>query len=149
MILNVLTIEENAYSGFSHEATITYADLAALTGGTGAQYIVIGKCADGDVINRAGSYCDTAFTFSDGTISSCALTVVDNNASPNTLLASQELISGSVVSTQSTAVIGVYTAAKEVRATFTPTSSKNLNTATAGSVRILYSKNSLKKYTNA
>ena len=144
MLIEALTLEENSYSGFSHQAVITYADLAALAAGnTGA--FVIGSFVAQDIVLRTALIVDTPFVFSDGTLISCTLGIADSAS--NTWLAAQQVESGAtpVVAVVAALTVG-YAAAQTCTATFTGTAAKNLNTATAGQARILFSKTSTAKF---
>lgn len=147
MVIDVLTLEENSYSGFSHQVAITYQDLAALAAGnTGA--FVIGNFIPQDIVLRVAVVLDTPFAFSDASIVSCTLGIADSV--PNTWLTAEqvELAETPVLAVVAALTVSYTSGTSTVTATFTGTAAHNLNTATAGQVRILYSKNSLSKYSH-
>lgn len=140
MTFHPLTEEEAAYSsGCTHRGIITAADLAALTGGTGAQTINLAA-----VVANAGMAVDlvriaSAFAFSDATLTSCAVTVGDSG-SGNRFVTSYEILSTPATMKGGVALnplYNVYAAADNLQVTFTPTGGKNLNTCTAGELHIL------------
>lgn len=138
MVIDALTIEENAYSGFSHEINLTYADLASMPGALTGTITLSNFVAAEDIIIRAALVVDTAFSGTGIT----ALTVAAADSVPNTVFAATSIFSVAAPSVFPL-TIG-YNGAANLILTFTATGA-NVNLATAGQCRILYSKTSLKK----
>lgn len=138
MTIHPLTAEEQRFTGAQYRAVISYTDLAALTGGTGAQVINCGALAANMGAACVYAFLKTPFQFSDGTLLSNAVTLGDSGSAAR-YLASMETANAAVPATVKGGAnpnpqLFVLTAADNFQATFTPTASKNLNTATAGEI---------------
>lgn len=140
MVLDKLTLEENSYSGFSHQVAVTFADLAALPAGlTGT--LTVGVVAAQDIILRGALVVDTQF--SGGGITSITASVGDSANGVSSILAAQQVLSAAPV-TVAAVTLG-FTAAGTLTITLTSVTA-NLNLATAGQFRVLYSQTKLAKY---
>lgn len=139
MTFHPLTEEEAAFTGCTHRGIIQGTDLAALTGGTGAQTINLATVAANNGLAVDAAFIKTAFTFSDATIASCAVTVGDSG-SANRYITSYEIFATPATMKGGVALnplYNVYAAADNLEVTFTPTGGKNLNTCTAGELHVL------------
>lgn len=146
MIYNVLTIEEATASRFNREVTIDFKDLAALVAGNTASF----KLSNGKASSLVGNFVtdlEIPFTFSDGSLISCAITIGNGGANAADL-ASQELETSPVIAKAGVngSTLTAYVAATQVNVYFTATAAKNLNTATAGKLHILFTEVDLTKY---
>lgn len=140
MTIHPLFEEEAAYrAGATHRVVVTYTDLVALAGGTGAQAIALLTAKAGTAMNVNYTRTVTPFTSSDATLLSIAGTIGDAG-SVNRLSTSQEFLTPPVPSVQGgvalNPVLYAYTTDTAVNLTLTPTGGKNLNTATAGELHI-------------
>lgn len=138
MTSHPLTLEEQGNFNATHRVAVTFADLAALTGGTGAQTLATLVVAANMGMSLVFAYIKTPFTFSDGTLISCAFQGGDSGSAAR-FLASMEAANAASPATVKGGValnpnVNVYSAADSFLLTITPTSSKNLNTATAGEI---------------
>jgi hypothetical protein len=141
MTIDVLTIEEAAYSGFTHQAAVTFSDLAALPAGlTGS--LTIGVVGAQDIVTAAAIVVDTNFVGAGIT----SLTVAGADTNSGTLFSAQSVLSGATpIVAKVFALTLSYPGAFNLVLNLTSVGA-NLNLATAGQFRVLYSKNSLAKY---
>lgn len=140
MVVDTLTLEENAYSGFSHEVNITFADLAALPSGLTGTLTVTGLANTQDILIRAAVVVDASFTGTGIT----ALTMSAADSASNTVFAAQNILAAPGAPAVFALTIG-YAAAANLIFTFTATGA-NVNLASTGQVRVLLSKTSLAKF---
>lgn len=147
MIIDKLTLEENSYSGFSHQAAVTFADLAALAAGASGTLNIGSILEAQDIILRAAIVVDTPFTFSDGTIISCTVSGGDTTNGATSLFTAQQIEAAETPIVAAVfALTLAFAATATLQLTFACTATKNLNTATAGQLRVLYSLTRLVKF---
>src|SRR5271165_2112234 len=133
MTIDILTIEEGHGWGWTHEATLTYADLAALANSATANF-KLSTNGVGNVFGNVSLYIDVPFVFSDASITSCAVTVGDSGSASTDLSSSEVSSAGtSIVAKAGTSKVAEATALQK-NVYFTSTSGHWLNTATAGSL---------------
>lgn len=141
MTIDILTHEEAKGWGWTHVATITYADLAALANGNTANFkLSVNKA--GNIFGNVAVSVPTAFVFSDASVTSSAITVGDSG-SATTDLSSTETISGSAVIAKTGTTKDAATADLQKNVYFTSTSGHYLNTATAGVLQIFWTERSM------
>jgi hypothetical protein len=148
MNIDLLFSEEKIAGGWTHEAKITYADLAALSAGNTATFALASLPAAAptgfpasDVFGWVQLYLKTPFVFSDGSLISCAVTVGDATNGVTFDLASTELASaGTFITAKTSNTWNSVIAALTKNIYFTGTAAKNLNTATAGEVHIFWAR---------
>jgi hypothetical protein len=143
MVYDILTIEEASAGRFNREVTIDFKDLAALVAGNTASF----KLSNGKVGTLVGNFVidlETPFVFSDGSLVSCAITI-GNAGTNNADLTSTELETTPVLAKAGTSYTA-YVVATQINVYFTATAAKNLNTATAGRLHILFTEVDLTKY---
>lgn len=147
MNIDTLFLEESIRGGWTHEAKITYTDLAALANGATATFnlavLPSATQATGapaaDVFGFVGLYLKTPFVFSDGTLISSTFSVGDvTNGVASDLAATECNAAGTFITAKQGTTWVAYVAALTKIVTVTGTATKNLNTATAGEVHILF-----------
>lgn len=147
MNIDTLFIEESVRGGWTHEAKITYADLAALANGNTTTFnlAVLPSATQtsgapaADVFGYVTLYLKTPFVYSDGTLVSSTFAVGDStNGAGSDLAATECDAAGSYVTAKQGTTWAAYTSALTKQVTVTGTALKNLNTATAGEVHILF-----------
>lgn len=161
MKYRILSKTEMELYGANVLAVIDNTDLAALgAGNTGSFYVApyvggIGTTglgvsqpyvatANNSVTLPAGNICrlvamvlDTAFVFSDATLTAAGVTVGDGGSAARYLASTETNAAGSSVAyAAGTGTRFALTSADNIIAAFTGTSAKNLNTCTAGSMRL-------------
>lgn len=141
MTVDKLTLEENSFSGFSHQIAVTYADLAALPAGLTGTLTFANAFNPQDIVLRGALVVDTQF--SGGGITSITASVGDSINGTTSILAAQQVLSAAPVVVN--AVTLGFTAVGNLTITLTSVTA-NLNLATAGQFRVLISANSLSKF---
>lgn len=144
MIIDTLFLEEQNYK-FTHVVSITFADLAALANGNTGSFNIASLVA-GDVFGNVSVYLPTPFVFSDGTLVSSAITVGDTGSATTDLASTELNAAGSFVTAKANNSWIAQTGNLAKTVFFTGTAAKNLNTATAGQLIVLYSRVSLIPY---
>lgn len=140
MIVHPLGLQEQAASGATHRAIITFADFTAAAN---AQTINIAAVAAKMGARVTLARVVTPFQSADAALISTGITIGDGG-SANRLLTTMELnglaatpaaIQGGVVNTNN---LYVYTGADNIAVAFTNTAAKNLNTLTQGELHVLF-----------
>jgi hypothetical protein len=144
-----LAANETWQGDYTHKHSVTYLDLQALAAGVTSQvYTVETPVAVGKVVCNPALYVVTPFVFSDGTILTATESFGDGGSATQYLPATN--IQGAGATSPVTAgfcaaaaVVKAYTAASNLNVTIAVTAAKNLNTATAGEVFILWQERQL------
>lgn len=137
--------DEEMIAKYTHVASIGYADLAALANGNTGSFN-IASLVSGDVFGNVSTYLATPFVFSDGTLISSAITVGDTGSATTDLASTELNAAGTFITTKAGTSWIAQNAALTKTVFFTGTGSKNLNTATAGQLIVLFTKVQLKPY---
>lgn len=103
--------------------------------------------AAGTLLTEKAMILDTPFVFSDGSLTSCTVTIGDGGSAARYQASTELNTAGSFVTYSiGTGTKFVLTAADSLIAAFAATSSKNLNTATAGSARFFFKAEDLTQF---
>lgn len=137
MIMHPLNEEAAAVTGATHFADVDYTDLQALAAGNTGTVNLFAVAAN-VVVNLAFARLMTVFTSSDGAVASLAATVGDGGSATRflasyELLATPALAKGGALAPNAP---NIYAAAGTVSVFFTGTAAHDLNTATAGKLRL-------------
>lgn len=143
-----LAANESWQGDYTHKHSVTYLDLQALAAGNSQVFTVEPVVAVGKVLSNPALYVVTPFVFSDGTILTATESFGDGSSATQYLPATN--IQGAGATSPVTAgfcaaaaVVKAYTVASNLNVTITVTAAKNLNTATAGEVFILWQERQL------
>lgn len=140
MTIHPLVNEEREQFNATHRIILTAADLAALAGGNGAQTIQTAVVGANAAANVEFVYLKTPFTFSDATLTSCAVLVGDSGSNNRFITSYETAGVANPVNTKGGVALNpkfnAYAAADQLAVVFTPTAGKNLNTALTGELHI-------------
>ena len=137
MIRNVLNIQESALFDTRWQFVIDADDLTTTTAST-AQAINLIPLAIGDIVRYVVTYLKTPMKRTgDTAFNTLGLTVGDTATAANEFITTQELnANGSFVTVSVSTNTVIYTAADNLKATFTPTSGKPVSTIDVGELYI-------------
>lgn len=144
MLIDSLFVEEQN-AKYTHVVSISFADLAALPAGNTGSFNIASLIA-GDVFGNVSVYLATPFVFSDGTLISAAITVGDTGSATTDLASTETAAAGTFITAKAGTSWIAQTGVLAKTVFFTGTAAKNLNTATAGQLVVLFTKVSLPAY---